>query len=429
MVTESRRTSDFLWGVATSSYQLEGAPDSDWARWEEAGRLNARHDRCGDATGHRRLWRNDLALLPTLGANAYRFSVEWSRIEPRRGKIDDAALEDERRRVEALRAHGIEPMATLFHYTHPAWFWDHGWATREGRAAFVGFARRVADALGDLVSWHTILNEPVVFLLGGYVEGVIPPGRREFALGARSLEGMLHAFVEAAAVLREANPAARIGLAHNMLDFAPDRPASRADRWLAGVADRFYNRALLEGLATGEIDLSLPAIGRARFSVPDLPAAADFVGVNYYSRMHVRFPGRARFLGDVSYRDRHGRGLTDLGWEIHPTGLSAALRVASEAARPVMVTENGIATRNDRLRGDFLREHALVVRHARETGLDVRGYFHWSLLDNFEWLEGFAPRFGLFEVDYATLARRRRPSADLFAELGRAFLQPVFTSR
>ena len=274
-----------------------------------------------------------------------------------------------------------------------------------------------------------VAPEPVVFLLGGYVEGVIPPGRRDFALGARALEGMLHAFTEAGVVLQDANPGARIGVAHNMLELAPDRGASRVDRWLAGIADRFYNRALLEGLATGRIDLSLPSIGRARFSVPDLPAAADFVGVNYYSRLHVRFPGRARLLGDVSYRDRHGRGLTDLGWEIHPAGLAGALRTASEIGRPVVVTENGIATRNDRMRCDFLREHAVVVRHARDAGLDVRGYFHWSLLDNFEWLEGFAPRFGLFEVDYATLARRRRPSADLFGELGRTFLQPVLTSR
>jgi len=422
--------SDFLWGVATSAYQLEGGPDSDWAQWEDGGRLNARHERCAAATGHGRCWKSDFAFLPTIGANAYRFSLEWSRIEPAKGRVDGAALEDARRRVEALRGIGVEPMMTLFHYTHPAWFWEHGWDSREGRAAFVRFAARAADALGDLVSWHSLLNEPMVFLLGGYLEGVIPPGRRDFAEGTRALEGMLHAFVEAADVLRAANPGARFGIAHNMLDFAPERPSSWADRHLTSVADRFYNRALLEAMATGEIDLRLPLIGKARFRVSDFPRSIDFVGVNYYSRAHLRFPGRTRLAGDVSYRDRHGRGLTDLGWEIHPTGLAEALTVAAGTGRPVVVTENGIATGNDGLRGDFLREHALIVRHARESGLDVRGYFHWSLLDNFEWLKGFAPRFGLFEVDYATLARRRRPSADLFAELGRGFrLHPDFTPR
>ena len=420
---------DFLWGVATSSYQLEGGPDSDWARWEATGRLNARHERCGAATGHGRLWENDFALLPSIGANAYRFSLEWSRVEPRKGKIDSAVLAEARKRVETLRALGVEPVMTLFHYTHPAWFWEHGWASREGPAAFVGFAKAAADAVGDLVDWHTILNEPIVFLLGGYLEGCIPPGTRSFAEGGRALEGMLHAYAQAASVLRSANPRARFGIAHNMLELAPERPSSVWDRRLAAVADRFYNRALLEATVTGDVDLRLPLVGSARFRVADLPGAVDFIGVNYYSRAHLRFPGRARLAGDVSYRDRHGRGLTDLGWEIHPAGLARALAAAAETGRPVVVTENGIATANDALRADFLREHALVVRHAREAGMDLRGYLHWSLLDNFEWLEGFAPRFGLFEVDYPTFGRRRRSSADLFAALGRRFLHPDFTPR
>ena len=424
---ETRRP--FLWGAATSAYQIEGGPASDWALWEAAGRLNARHERCGAATGHGRSWKSDMALLPSIGANAYRFSLEWSRIEPERGRFDDAALGEARERVETLLALGIEPMLTLFHYTHPAWFADLGWDSAAGRDAFLAFARRAADAVGDLVSWHSVLNEPVVFLLGGYVEGVIPPGKKSFSEGARALEGMLHAFVGAAEIFRAANSRARFGIAHNMLDFAPERPAAWADRRLTAIADRFYNEALLEGMATGRLDLRLPSIGRARFAIPDLPRAIDWIGVNYYSRAHLRFPGRTRLLGDFSYRDRHGRGLTDLGWEIHPAGLARALRAAAQTGRPVVVTENGIATRNDALRCDFLREHALVVSHARDSGLDVRGYFHWSLLDNFEWLEGFAPRFGLFEVDYATGARRRRPSADLFARLGETFrLHPVFTA-
>jgi len=416
---------DFLWGAATSSYQLDGGPASDWARWEEAGRLYARHERCGAGTGHDRRWEADLSLLPAIGANAYRFSVEWSRIEPERGRIEGAPLEELRRRVEYLRASGIDPMLTLFHYTHPAWFWGFGWDRREGREAFLGFVRRVADAVGDLVGWYSLLNEPIVFLLGGYLDGCIPPGRKDFAAGGRALEGMLRCFGEAAAILRGANPDARFGIAHNMLDFAPERAHAWADRLLTRAADRFYNLALLEGMATGDFDLRMPLVGRARFRIPDLPASIDFVGVNYYSRVHLKFPGRTRLAGDFSYRDRHGRGLTDLGWEIHPAGLERSLREAARSGKPVIVTENGIATRNDALRADFLREHALVLLHARERGLDLRGYFHWSLLDNFEWLEGFAPRFGLFEVDYATLARRRRPSADVFAMLGRSFARPA----
>jgi beta-glucosidase len=377
MLSPARSTDPFLWGVATSAYQLEGGASSDWARWEEAGRLNARHERCGGATGHAERWESDFALLPSVGANAYRLSVEWSRIEPGRGEIDGAALADLRRRLERLRALGVEPMLTLFHYTHPAWFWDLGWASREGRKAFSGFVSRVADAVGDLVIWYSVLNGRF-FLLGGFLDGCIPPGRRSFAEGARALEGMLHCHVEAAAALRARNPAARVGMAHNMLDFAPERPGAWMDRRLAAAADRFYNRALLDAMATGDVDLRLPLIGRHRFSVGGLPESVDFVGVNYYSRIHLRFPGHARFAGDFSYRDRHGRGLTDLGWEIHPAGLAAVLAAAGSIGRPVVITENGIATRNDAMRADFLREYALVMaksggtwRIARITAIDT----------------------------------------------------------
>jgi beta-glucosidase len=153
----------------------------------------------------------------------------------------------------------------------------------------------------------------------------------------------------------------------------------------------------------------------------DFPAANDFVGVNYYSRVHIRFRGLPRAIGDFVYRDPESRGLTDTGWEVHPHGFDRVLRQAGEARRPILVTENGIATRDDRRRCDFLREHALVLAHRRAAGTPIEGYFYWSLIDNFEWLEGFRPRFGLFAVDYATFARCRRPSADLFAELGRRF--------
>lgn len=417
-----------LWGVATSAYQIGGGPESDWAQWEGEGKLRARHERCGAGAGHEERWKEDFDLLPGLGANAYRFSVEWSRIEPSPGRFSETRLSEERRRIEYLRRLGIEPVVTLLHYTHPAWFWRFGWESPEGRRAFVDFAGRCAEAFGDLVSLYTILNEPLVFILGGYLEGSIPPGRKNFSVAARALEGLLGAYAEAAAVLRDANPAARFGIAHNMMSFAAERPSSFFDRRLAASVDRFYNRGLLEAITSGRFDFHLPFAGRSRLNVGGLATATDFVGVNYYSRAHLRLPGWTRMAGEYRYRDPRARGLTDTGWEIHPTGLSEAIRQAAGTGRPVIVTENGIATRDDARRRDFLREHAVMIHHARRSGLDLEGYFHWSLLDNFEWLEGFSPRFGLYEVDYATFERRRRPSADLFAEIGRSFLRPAFTS-
>jgi beta-glucosidase len=411
----------FLWGAATSAYQVEGAAENDWTEWERHGRLKERHWRCGKATGHLERWRQDLSLLPGIGANAYRYSIEWSRVEPRPGEFDDAVLDRERARADFLHRLGIEPVVTLHHYTHPAWFWKRGgWENPESVAWFRRLAEKVGETLPGVRTWVT-LNEPIVFLLGGYLGGLIPPGKKSFAAAAKALEHLMRAHTEAAAALAERPGGGRAGIAHNMLDFAPDRPDSVLDRGLVTAGEALYNIALVEAVATGKMRWSFPGEGQTSFTIPDLPGKTGYFGVNYYSRVHLRFRGVLGPFGEFFYRDRAGRGLTDTGWEIHPQGFDRVLRRAAQAGLPILVTENGIATGNDSIRRAFLREHTLVLAHHLAGGTPIEGYFYWSLLDNFEWLEGFRPRFGLFEVDYATLARRRRPSADLFAALGRRF--------
>ena len=414
-------TQPFLWGVSTSAYQIEGAVENDWTAWEAAGRLRVRGERCGEATGHRTRWRSDLALLPTIGANAYRYSLEWSRIEPRPGSVDFDALSLEIDRLNFLKQLGIEPVVTLLHYTHPRWFWkEGGWESPRSIGRFRRFVEVVAEAFEDRVRWWVVVNEPIVLLLAGFIAGKIPPGLQSFASAAAALENLLRAHAEAAAVLKEHGRSVRVGIAHNMIEIAPDRPGHALDRRLAAAGDRLYNLALLEAITTGRMSWTFPGEGKVDFRVPELPAANDFVGLNYYSRVHLRFRGVPGEIGEFFYRDPEGRGLTDIGWEVHPEGFDQALARAEATGRPVLVTENGIATRDDARRRTFLREHVVVLAHRLNSGARIEGYLHWSLLDNFEWLEGFGPRFGLFEVDYATFARRRRPSADLFAALGRS---------
>jgi beta-glucosidase len=421
-MTDSQPSHPFLWGVATSAYQVEGAPDNDWTEWEAAGRLKAPGERVGRGSGHRERWAADFALLPTIAANAYRFSLERSRIEPEPGRFSEPALAFEAERVAALVRMGIEPCVTLHHYTNPRWFHaEGGWESPDSVASFRRYAEEVARVLGSRVRLWVTLNEPVVLLLGGYLGGEIPPGRRSFSSAATAFEHLLLAHAEAAAVLREASPGARVGIAHNMLEFSPDRRTHALDRRLAREGDRLYNLALLEAIATGNLDWSFPGMGRIRRRLPSLEGSNDFVGVNYYSRVHIRFRGLPGAIGEFFYRDPSARGLTDTGWEVRPEGFDHVLRQAQEAGLPILVTENGIATGDDRRRADFLREHALVLAHRLAAGSPIGGYFYWSLLDNFEWLEGFRPRFGLFGVDYTTMTRVRRPSADVFAALGRQF--------
>jgi beta-glucosidase len=408
--------------VATSAYQIEGAVENDWTAWERLGRLKVSGIRCGQGSGHRARWQEDLDLLPAIGANAYRYSLEWSRIEPRPGEFDGKELERQRRVAEHLRRRGIEPVVTLHHYTHPLWFGEReGWESSHSPEWFERYAGTVASALKGVVRIWVTFNEPILLLLGGYVAGVIPPGLQSFAQASRAFEQILRAHAAASSALKSRDPESQVGMAHNMLAFAPDRTTNPLDRRLVEIGDRLYNTSLVEAAATGEVAWSLPGQGAVAFRIPDLPRTFDYFGINYYSRVHLRFTGLPGSPGEYLYRDPSGRGYTDMGWEIHPEGLRTVLGQASSSGLPLYVLENGIATEDDARRCHFLREHAVVLRHAVASGLDVRGYFHWSLLDNFEWLEGFRPRFGLFGVDYATGARRRRASADVFSALGRSF--------
>ncbi|MEO8585322.1 MAG: family 1 glycosylhydrolase [Acidobacteriota bacterium] len=411
-----------LFGVAVSHYQVEGDDPCDWTAWEAAGRTKG--GACGRAAGSWERYEEDAALAAGLGANAFRFSVSWSRVEPRRGVFDEAALARYRLFVERLVSLGLEPVVTLHHYTHPGWFHEETpWTSPSSVDAFTRFARRVARALAPHVRLYVPFNEPLVFLLGGFLDGQIPPGLADPRAAARALDHILAAHAETATVLREEAPGTAVGIAHNMMDFEPDRAGHPLDGLLARHARRVYNGAFLEAFSTGRWDLRIPPFTRLKGRRDALVGSLDLVGVNYYSRLHVRFPAATRVLTDFAYRDRLGRGLTDNGWEIAPESFTALLCDAGRLGLPVLVTENGLADGRDALRPEFLRSHLAALTAAEAAGVKVAGYLHWSLVDNFEWLDGYGPKFGLFAVDPATFERKERPSANVFRGLAKSFLE------
>ena len=408
-----------LWGVAVSHYQVEGGDGCDWSDWEAAGRTSG--GPCGPASGSWERYEDDASLAVEAGANAFRFSVSWSRIEPHPGHFDDRALERYARFAKHLVESGLEPAVTLFHYTHPRWFHETTpWTSPSSVNAFVRFAKRAARALAPHVRLWVPLNEPLVFLLAGYLDGQIPPGIRDKTAINRVFDHLLAAHVEAADAIREHRPDAAIGIAHNMMAFAPSRPRHLFDRALTRIAHSCYNRGLIEAFATGRWRFLLPPGTVIRGRRDALTRSLDLFGVNFYSRLHLRSPGRQRWVGDFAYEDRSGNGLTDNGWEIAPHELRGMLDEAAKTNLPLVITENGLADAADHRRPAFLRAHF------EQFAVDprVHGYFHWSLLDNFEWLDGFGPRFGLYEVDRNTMERRARPSAAVFRDLGRRFLAP-----
>jgi len=429
----------FLWGAATSAYQVEGSPLADgagpsiWHRFAHTpGRV--RDGDTGDlACDHYRRFRDDVALMANLGLGAYRFSVAWGRVLPEgRGAVNDKGLDFYRRLVDALLEAGIQPMVTLYHWDLPTALHDRGgWLNPDCVGWFADFAEVVVRALDDRVTLWLTLNEPWVVSVLGYLQGEMAPGHRDLFEAPRVAHHLLLAHAEAVAVYRSIGRH-RIGLAVNL---EPQHPASDStqDHDAARRCDAFVNRWFLDPLFLGTYPDELrPLFGPAwpegasadleRVRVPP-----DFIGLNYYSRALVRAAPGDRPLG-ATRAPAPGAPRTAMGWEVYPKGLTEILLwLKKRYDNPaIYITENGAAFTDptpsagsvaDKERVDYLRSHLCAARAGIDQGADLRGYFAWSLLDNFEWAHGYAKRFGLVHVDHRTQARTAKASAGFYREV------------
>jgi beta-glucosidase len=417
--TERAFPPGFLWGTATSSHQVEGGNfNNDWSDWE----LGARHVAAGDRAGRACEWwagraEADLRLSRELGHGAHRLSLEWSRLEPEAGKFDAAAFDRYGQLLEHSRSLGMQAMVTLHHFTLPRWVARAGgWTEASTVQHFVRFAERAAAELGSLVDLWVTLNEPTVQVMQGFFAGVWPPGLRKPRLGMRALGNLLLAHARAYARLRTAGMKP-VGIVVNAPLFEAARPAHVLDRGVERLQDFAFTGAVVRALATGWL---LPPVSLLPRHSAEIASSLDFVGLNYYGRYAVRFtPSRPDMLfgshvQTPTMRTEH----SDWG-AICGRGLTLQLVRLSQLGVPLYVTENGVRDADDLLRTAYLREHVAAVRDAIEQGADVRGYFHWSLLDNFEWAEGYQARFGLVGVDFETQTRTVRDSARAYAEICR----------
>ncbi|MEW6107789.1 MAG: family 1 glycosylhydrolase [Nitrospirota bacterium] len=388
----------FLWGVATSAFQLEGSPHADWTSWDEI--LSAKPA----VTSHYELYKEDLALLKNLGVNSYRFSLEWSRIQPRENMWDEKAIEHYQEIIDILRNDGIEPMVTLHHFTHPLWFIKkYPWHEDESAGHFSVYVEKMLSTLKGVRYWITF-NEPYVLILAGYFEGCTPPAVESAPLGIKALTNILKCHAGAYDIIHAKCPNAQVSVAHNMAALAPWKKWNPMDKLLAKIAKYFYNHSLLDAFLTGRLRLAFPFQKELEFDVP-IKGKLDFFGVNYYTRIHLRFNPLKKMGVEMRHLDIDGHGLTDMGWEIHPRGLEKVLRYASRLNVPLIITENGIATKDSQKKIRFMKKHIDVVEQCKKQGMDIRGYFYWSLIDNYEWLQGLDARFGLYKVDFDTLKR------------------------
>lgn len=391
---------DFLWGAATSSYQVEGGNDrADWWRWERsAGKANS-----GAACRHYDLFEADFDLAKDLGHNAHRLSVEWSRVEPEEGKFSDEALRHYTEVVLALKARAIEPVVTLHHFTNPVWFADlGGWKEKRAADYFLRFSEQVVRALAPHVRYWITINEPTIFISHAYFFGVWPPQERSLLAMRRVGRQMLKAHIKVYRRIHEIYKELslfrpQISIAQHMMALVPCAPTP-VNRFAAWLRHRIFNEEYIDILRRHH--------------------ALDFIGLNYYSRqlVDVRGWGVRNLFADVCQNGHHPVKKNSLGWDIYPEGLRDLLLRLKKYRLPVMVTENGICTSDDAERWEYIRGHLQSVHEAIERGASVTGYLYWSLLDNFEWDKGFSPRFGLIDVDYKTQRRTVRESAVKFAQ-------------
>jgi beta-glucosidase len=378
----------FLWGTATAAHQVEGGNwNNDWWAWEHASDTPCKEP-SGDACDHWHRYPDDIALLAELGFGAYRFSLEWSRIEPEDGEWSRAALDHYRRMGATCREHGLTPVVTFHHFTTPRWLAARGgWEDPATADHFARYCERAVAHLGDLLDWACTINEPNIVATIGYLAGRFPPGKQDAEARRRVNDVMIDAHAKGAEAIHAGPGSAKVGLTLAMAQWWPvDGGESKVQRLRRNMEDVYLEAA----------------------------RADDFIGVQTYTRNRVG--------PDGVLEPEEGVETTTIGYEFWPEALEATIRRAWDATGniPVYVTENGIAAVDDSRRIEFVRRALRGVRACVDDGIDVRGYTYWSALDNFEWANGYEPQFGLIAVNRETFERAPKPSARWLGNIARA---------
>jgi beta-glucosidase len=405
----------FLWGTATAAHQVEGNnTNNNWWQWEQMPGNIHNEDTSGlacDWWGGR--WKEDFDRAAETHQNAHRFSIEWSRIQPSPNRWDESAIDTYREMLKGLIARKITPMVTLHHFSDPIWLVEQGgWENEKAVGYFIKYTRKVVKAFKEYVTLWVTINEPNVYLFGGYLHGGFPPGVNNLSRAYRVGVNLMKAHAGSYEAIHKLQPTALVGIAHNYRSIEPAHKASVLEAFIAKQLKRNFH-TFAYAAADGVFKLV--------FKSERIPGAAntqDFIGVNYYSRDAVAFDlGRpGTFFGRLHYPT--GSDLSTNGFIANvPDGMFEALRWALHFKQPIYVTENGVEDAEDKMRPRYTIQHIHKVWRAVNFNWPVRGYFHWSLVDNFEWERGWSQRFGLWGLDVATQKRIRRPSVDLYSAI------------
>jgi beta-glucosidase len=409
----------FFWGASTSSHQVEGGDMNDWSAWERkncdrlAREAKERYEDASKLTGtfsdelwheirkqsidpknyvagiacdQYRRYEEDFDLAKSLGLNAYRFSVDWARIEPEEGKFDEQEIEHYVEVVKALRKRDIEPFFTLWHWPIPLWMRDKGgWESREIVKYFGRFVEHFVPHFKGLVKFWITLNEPLIYTTNSFFKGYWPPGKKSIFSSFLVVHNLIKAHQKAYECIKQVDSSFLVGLSKNNVYFEAYR-GRLVNRILKGVVDEGWNFYFLN----------------------KTQAHLDFIGLNHYGHNRINY----------GFNKNENKKVSDMGWELYPESIYHVLVDLKKYGKPIYITEHGLADAKDETRAWFIKESLKNVHRALNEGVDVKGYLHWSLLDNFEWDKGFWPKFGLLEVDFnGDLKRTVRKSAKEFSDL------------
>ncbi len=408
----------FLWGTATASHQVEGYNlNNNWWAWEQQPGHIANGDKSGAACdwwGGR--WREDLDRACESGQNAHRFSIEWSRIQPKPDIWDETALDRYREMARWLREHNMTPLVTLHHFSDPLWLGEKGgWENEAVVEQFAAYTRKVVEALKEYVNLWVTINEPNVYAAVGYVSCEFPPAKQSLLSAMRVYTNMVRAHAAAYHAIHEIQPTARVGIAQHLRGFFPARRWYPVDHLAANFVHWIFNYTFTDALVSGVMRYP----GRS-YRIPGAKGTQDYIGVNYYSQQVMPFD---LLHPSCVFEQHHFPPGAEVAKSNNianvPEGIFYWLKWAKHYNLPIIITENGIDGTNDDLRVRYLIQHIHQVWRAVNFNFPVKGYFFWSLVDNFEWDRGWTQRFGLWELDVETQKRAKRPSADLYEAICR----------
>lgn len=402
----------FLWGCATSSHQVEGGnTNNNWSRWEnEPDKIhnNEKSGRASDWWAGK--WKDDFSRAYETGQNAHRFSIEWSRVQPTPDSWNESAIERYRQMARWLTSHHMTPMVTLHHFTDPLWLTDQGgWENPETPALFAKYVEKVVVALKEYVDLWCTINEPNVYVGEGYLWGTYPPGKSDIKLASIVLANLVRGHAAAYQVIHKIQPTARVGIAIHHAQMHPKRAWFPPDNWITKFISYSWNDAFPRAVTTGVLKF----LG-SKIAIPKAANTLDYFGFNYYNTQEVKFIlNMNEFFSERTYPkdaevSEHG------DFACYPPGFFESLKWARSYNLPIYITENGIEDSSDTLRPRYLLQHIHQLWRAVNFNWQVKGYFHWSLVDNFEWQAGWSERFGLWGIDIKNQMRVKHRSAELY---------------